>query len=83
MRYYFYLVFIFWDIHYKSALIAGMEAEEETFRQNFFICLRVYEQKNKINFDERSIMRLEWRLCLISPKFHFNFCYSVLNIETL
>ena len=57
MRYYFYLVFIFWDICYDSASIAGMEAEEEALRQNFFICLRVYEQKNKINFDERPTMK--------------------------
>ena len=35
-------------------LDAGMEPEEEALRQNFFICLRVYEQKNKMNFDEKA-----------------------------
>ena len=33
-------------------LNAGMEAEEEAFGKNFFICLRA--NKNKINFDEKA-----------------------------
>ena len=41
MRYYFYLVFIFWDIRFYSydrsvKLNAEMEAEEEAFEAEFF-----------------------------------------------
>ena len=36
-------------------LNAGMEAEEEAFKEKFFICLRSKRaNKNKINFDEKA-----------------------------
>ena len=36
-------------------LNAGMEAEEEAFEENFFICLRAKRaNKNKRNFDEKA-----------------------------
>ena len=60
-----------------------MEAKRRPLRKNFFICLRVYEQKNEINFDEKADDFAEMEAFYI---FHegvsllvFNFCYSVLN----
>ena len=36
-------------------LTAEMEAEEEAFKENFFICLRApASKKNDINFDEKT-----------------------------
>ena len=60
MRYYFYFVFIFFVTYVyfydrSVKLNVGMSAEEEVFEKKiFFICLRVHEQKNKINFEEKT-----------------------------
>ena len=56
MRYYFYLVFIFWDIRFYSydrsvKLNAEMQAEEEAFSSKIFLFVCEFtSKKNKINF---------------------------------